>query len=138
MASHCGKRRSAEVEKARQKHLRWCSKVKRKREIWQALRQAQRKSGCTTTTIRTVAVALAPFLEEDETSSEDEPPSQRKVADSEIMVAAEAIKLTLHGCVQCNEFVFGPKELYLRRCPKCLYPRFNERNQPYEVCNYSC
>ena len=108
--------------------------MKKKRKIWQALRQALRKSGCTTTTLIIVEKALRPFLEDEKNSSEDdELPNQQKVADSEIMEAAEALKITLHGCVKCNDYVFVCPTNYMTRCPKCRHPRFNAQNQPNEV-----
>ena len=129
MASHSRKR----VRESHKKHSKWCGKVIQRRKLWRALRQAQRKSGCTTTTIKAVAKAVAPLLENAmESSSDEEPaPSQHKF-DSEIMAAAEAEKLELHGCVDCNDYVFVPKSVRMR-CPKCRHPRFNAVGKPNEV-----
>ena len=134
MASQLPRKRRS-VCRSCKKHKKWCEKVLKRRKLWQVLRQAQRTSGCTTTTITTVAKAVAPLLDNgsDSDSDEDEPASsQHRVADSEIMEAAEAVKLTLHGCIGCNNYVFVPRSARVS-CPKCGHDRFNAKNKPNEV-----
>ena len=133
MASHSRKRRRPCGHC--KKHLKWCAKQRKTRKLWQALRQAQRQSGCTTSTITAVAKVVAPLIENESDSDEDEQATrQHKVADSEIMeeAEAEAVKLILHGCIGCNNYVFVPRSKR-KRCPKCLHNRFNAENKPNEV-----
>ena len=125
------RRREAAVQEAWRRHERWIAKQTKRKKIWHCLRQAQRKAGCTTLTLRTVAQSLAPFLE-DEASSSDEPASLDRVADAELLEAAEAYKLYLHGCVGCNDFVYG-SECHRRDCPKCGHSRCNGVGKPNEV-----
>lgn len=130
------RRREEELKESRRRHERWIAKIVKRKKIWHALRQAQRKAGCTTTTLRTVAQSLAPFLE-DEASSSDEPLSLDRVADAELLEAAEAYKLYLHGCVGCNDFVYGPR-CHRHCCPKCGHSRYDGVGKPNEVWNYCC
>lgn len=93
--------------------------------VWRKLREAQRKCGCTTSTLKTVMKAVEPFCGSGiggGTNANDE----------QLFEDGDAVVLCLHGCVKCNEFVFGPTNNMLR-CPKCRHPRFNRAKKPNEV-----
>ena len=53
-------------------------------------------------------------------------------SDVQLCEATETIVLQWHGCVRCNDYVFGAENAMLR-CPKCGHPRFNQKKQPNEV-----
>ena len=44
-------------------------------------------------------------------------------------------KRALHGCVGCDDHVFGPF-VRARTCPKCGHPRYSDSGKPNEVCWY--
>ena len=92
--------------------------------VWRKLREAQRKCGCTTSTLKEVMKAVEPFCGEgiggiyakDEFFFEDN----------------DAVVVCLHGCVKCNKFVFSPENNMIR-CPKCQHPRFDQKKKANEV-----
>ena len=90
--------------------------------LWQALRSAQRQSGCTTKTLLAIQKAL------------DSSASIKKgnKADKTLLQNANAVVLQLHGCVSCDDYVFKPSDLAIR-CPRCGHPRFNSDKKPNEV-----
>lgn len=94
--------------------------------VWHKLREAQRKCGCTTSTLKEVLKAVEPFCGSvfiGGTNANDE----------QFFEAADAVVLCLHGCVKCNQYVFEPTNNMIR-CPKCRHPRFNQKKKPNEVC----
>lgn len=91
--------------------------------VWQSLREAQRKCGCTTNTLQTVYKAVQPFLKRRYT---------KRKRDLDLRKKANAVVLQLHGCVRCHDYVYAP-DVYLVNCPKCGHPRFNNKKKPNEV-----
>ena len=94
-----------------------------KQQLWTALRQAQRRCGCNTKTVKTLFQVMQPFCQDDAGTS---------ATDAAMFSSANAVCLQLHGCVRCNNFVFTPENTALR-CPKCHHPRFNRKKRPNEV-----
>ena len=119
----------AETKPAKRKRLAASKRGSAKGGVWNKLREAQRKCGCNTRTLKTVLKAVQPFC-----GSEI---GGINVDDEELFEAGEAVVLQLHGCVKCNEFVFSPTNKMLR-CPKCQHPRFNQKKKPNEVCCLFC
>ena len=99
--------------------------------VWQALREAQRLCGCTKRTLLTVFEAVKPFLKKTAATSSN--------GDEDLHERGNAVVLQLHGCVNCDKFVFLPTNLSLH-CPKCGHPRFNRKKKPNEVtsCLHVC
>jgi len=108
--------------------------AKRKREppaasergssVWCKLREAQRKCGCSTNTLKAVLQAVKPFSH----------PSIVK-NDEQLFSSTNAVVLQLHGCVGCDDYVFEPTNKMIK-CPKCLHPRYNQQKKPNEVRYY--
>ena len=105
--------------------------AKRKREppaasergssVWCKLREAQRKCGCSTNTLKAVLQAVKPFCHPGIVKN-----------DEQLVCTTNAVVLQLHGCVGCDDFVFEPTNKMIR-CPKCQHPRFNQQKKPNEV-----
>jgi len=113
------RKRDAEVHKGQEK------------TVWQALREAQRQCGCTKRTLQAVFEAVKPFLKKTAATSSN--------GDEDLHERGNAVVIQLHGCVNCNKFVFLPTNLRLY-CPKCGHPRFNMKKKPNEVtsCLHVC
>ena len=94
--------------------------------VWHKLREAQRKCGCTTTTLKAVLKAVEPFCGSVFIGGIN-------ANDEQFFEAGDAVVLCLHGCVKCNQYVFEPMNNMIR-CPKCRHPRFNQKKKPNEVC----
>ena len=92
--------------------------------VWRKLREAQRKCGCTTSTLKAVLEAVEPVCGEGSGGI--------YAKDEELFEDADAVVLCLHGCVKCNDFVFSPENQMIR-CPKCRHPRFNQSKKANEV-----
>ena len=98
---------------------------KRKRDnLWEALREAQRQCGCNTKTLSTVYKQITPFLHQ--------PAVETSKKNGQTTDGNRPIVLELHGCCKCNDFVFPPTSRRLR-CPKCNHPRFNSKKKANEV-----
>ena len=109
--------------------------------LWHVLRMAQRKTGCSTSTIEVVAKHVEQWARHngmiassgDESSEDFEEEEETHIgADHNLKKNANAVVLQLHGCVGCNKHVFLPADHSLL-CPKCKHPRFNARHKPNEV-----
>ena len=96
---------------------------KRDTGVWRSLRVAQRISGCTTSTLKTVLKAVEPFCGSSNIVTAN---------DEKLFEENDAVVLQLHGCVGCDKFVFPPQNNMVR-CPKCRHPRFNQKKKPNEV-----
>ena len=95
-------------------------------KMWGLLREVQRSTGCTTTTLHQVVGALTGKV------------PTRKFArrvDRLLANSGGAQVLRLHGCVHCNAHVFLPSST-ARHCPECGGARYDDENQPNEVCIY--
>ena len=92
------------------------------------LRKVQAMTGCSTKTLDLVLQRLQPFLKGCENVSVFKMKQARAKRQSKI-------KRQLHGCVGCNNHVFGPANK-TTHCPKCTHPRYNLQGAPHEVCWY--
>ena len=101
-----------------------------KHKIGEALRNVQRKTGCTTRTLAITLQELKSFLKEE--YQQDLPHNSFRSIDNAINKKYQAIVLQLHGCVGCNNHVFIPSDK-AKRCPLCGFPRYNVKGQPNEV-----
>ena len=95
-------------------------------KIRNLLRLVQNKSGCATSTLDLVLKYLHPFLK----GCEDLKHCEMKMTN--IVKKQSLRKRQLHGCVRCNGHVFGPT-CAATQCPKCNFPRYNEKGFPNEV-----
>ena len=93
-------------------------------KLWHTLREIQRETSCSTKTIELIYErCLRPFL--------NLGPVGKKVK----QFRSTDQTLLLHGCVDCNRFVFTPDDRR-RHCPRCDHPRYDEKGKPFEVCWY--
>ena len=99
-------------------------------KLGEALRNVQRKTGCTTRTLSITLQELRSFLKEE--YQQDLPHSNFRSIDKVINAKYEVISLKLNGCVGCNKYVFIPSDK-TKRCPLCRFPRHNVKGQPNEV-----
>jgi len=92
--------------------------------LWEQLRTLQRKTFCSTSTLRSFANAACPGANIRSV--------QRRV-DKKMTERATAVVLKLHGCKWCDHYVFLPSNP-ARRCPECQGERYDDAGKPYEVC----
>jgi len=97
------------------------------KNVWERMREAQRACGCNTHTLKTLLKAVQPFCDVKISGT----------SDGDLCAKGNAVVLELHGCVNCNDFVFAPEDKQLR-CPKCEHPRFNADKKPNEVYLFFC
>ena len=90
------------------------------------MRKVQVTTNCPITTLDLILSKLQPFLKGLENVKGLKMPKVRARATSRF-------KRCLHGCVDCNDHVFGPKDLD-RSCPKCGHSRYEDKGKPNEVC----
>ena len=95
-------------------------------KIRNLLRLVQHRSGCATSTLDLVLKYLHPCLK----GCEDLKKEEMKMTN--IVKKLSLRKRQLHGCVRCNGHVFGPT-CAATQCPKCNFPRYNEKGFPNEV-----
>ena len=114
-------------------NLQKIQKHKRKRDTFQLIRHEMRKvqniTGCTTRTLNCTLQHLQPFL------IGCVHISKKKFVMKRIRARKQSTcKRLLHGCIGCNNYVFGPKEQHIR-CPLCGHDRYKGgTRQPNEVC----
>ena len=96
-------------------------------KLWQDLRTVQRKTFCSTETLRCVATAVHPTTNVRRL---------QRQCDKDLTSRAGAVSLQLHGCVWCDGFVFLPT-CRARVCPKCQGARYDDTGKPFEVCTFS-
>ena len=94
-------------------------------QIRKVMRQVQNQTGCATSTLDLCLRLLHPFLK----GVEHVDPVNMKMPRRR---PQSPLKLQLHGCVGCNNHVFGPK-CHLTHCPKCNFPRNDSEGNPNEV-----
>ena len=97
-------------------------------DVLKALRLVQNLSNCTTSTLNLVLKHLQPFLKGCEHVEQLKMGRVRARKQS-------CYKRSLHGCVGCDDHVFGPTTRD-KTCPKCGHARFNVKGKPHEVCWY--
>ena len=110
-----------------------CSRPPRKRhcrekikeQIFLQLRQVQLTTGCSTKTLDVVLERLHPFLKGLEDVAHLKMPRMRTRKKTDF-------KKQLHGCVGCNDYVFGPDNRETL-CPKCGSDRYTLDGKPREV-----
>ena len=114
------------MKKKKRKHNGSSSSDERVNEVIQALRHVQNLSNCASSTLNLVLKHLQPFLKgcEDVKGLEVGRVRTRKQS---------RFKRVLHGCVGCDDHVFGPF-VRDRTCPKCGHPRYSDSGKPNEVC----
>ena len=95
-------------------------------QVLQQMRKVQNISGCATSTLDLVLKFLQPFLKGCEEVKNFAMPRVRTRKDC-------PFKLSLHGCVECDDHVFGPRSED-QVCPKCAHPRYNDKGNPHEIC----
>lgn len=95
-------------------------------KIRKVMRRVQNKTGCATATLDLTLSLLHPFLKGCEDVANQNMKMQRRCRQS-------PLKRQLHGCIRCNDYVFGPK-CDLTQCPKCDFSRYNAEGNPNEVC----
>ena len=117
----------------------WSAKAKKRKrpaqksmleQIRVEMRIVQKMTGCATSTINAILRRLHPFLKGCENVQVDELRMREMRAKTE-----SALKRRLHGCIDCNNHVFGPSDNE-NECPKCAHPRYDEEGKPHEVCSY--
>ena len=91
-------------------------------QVLHQLRKVQNLTGCTTSTLDAVLQHLQPFLKGCEELQNLQMPRVRARK-------ACAFKLQLHGCVDCNDHVFGPHDVD-EVCPKCAHSRYDDKGNP--------
>ena len=94
-------------------------------KIRKVMRRVQNQTGCATSTLDLCLRLLHPFLK----GVEHVDPVNMKMPRRR---PQSPLKLQLHGCVGCNNHVFGPK-CHLTHCPKCNFPRNDSEGNPNEV-----
>ena len=92
------------------------------------MRRVQNLTNCSTSTLNLVLKHLQPFLRGLEKVSGLQMGRMR-------CRKLSKFKRVLHGCVGCNDHVFGPRSRD-RACPKCGQARYNDSGKPNEVCWY--
>ena len=96
--------------------------------VRKALRHVQNLSNCATSTLDLVLKHLQPFLK-----------GLEKVKGLKMRAVRSRCKSrskkTLHGCIGCNQHVFGPTSRE-RVCPQCGNARYNNAGKPNEICWY--
>ena len=95
-------------------------------ELWSTLRQVQRKTGCTTSTLKETFKRIKKLVAMDHVKGGD------RSAEREMRQESGACGIRLDGCAGCDEHVFLPSEKTIF-CPKCRHPRFNAKHKPNEV-----
>ena len=93
------------------------------------LRKVQYATGCTTSTLNKVLLALAPHLK----ANVHRFKVQR--GDNHMCAQSGATVLELNGCVGCHLHVYMPTSRRMT-CPRCRHPRFNVSHHPNEVSFY--
>ena len=93
-------------------------------DVLKALRLVQNLSNCTTSTLNLVLKHLQPFLKGCEHVEQLKMGRVRARKQS-------CYKRSLHGCVGCDDHVFGPTTRD-KTCPKCGHARFNVKGKPHE------
>ena len=131
----CGQKQrvSACSKRKRQQHSLPCDQKQRVKlcNARNALANVQRKSRCTTQTLKV-------FLEEMSEYFHEEIPVAQLLRRNDSAAERRKFKncgsfcLKLNGCVGCNEKVFHPQDK-AKRCPQCGHPRYNRSGRPNEV-----
>ena len=100
-------------------------------QICLQLRKVQGKTGCTNKTLELIAKNLLPFFKGLEHIKTFPIKSIRRARRRIVAAGNKALKVQLHGCVGCNNHVFGP-ESKLKNCPLCGVSRYLN-GKPQEV-----
>ena len=85
----------------------------------------QNLTGIATSTCNLILKHLHPFLKGCE--------KMKVLKMKQLRSKQSPIKAQLHGCVRCNNHVFGPKNLDTH-CQACGHPRYDDKGKPHEVC----
>ena len=97
-------------------------------DVCRKLRQIQEETHCTDQTCNQFIKAFGDRLSLN-------PPRKIGMHDKELHTTAGARVIHLHGCVGCNEFVWGPDDQG-KLCPKCAAARYDVKKKPNEVVYY--
>ena len=114
--------------KKKRRHCDGSSTAARVNEVLVALRTVQSRTNVATSTLNLILQVLQPFLKGLE--------NVKGLKMRKIRARSQSrFKRLLHGCVDCHDHVFGPRNKD-KVCPKCGHPRYNDAGKPNEVCWY--
>ena len=94
-------------------------------EVFAEMRKIQIDTNCPTSTLDLILSRLQPFLKGLE--------NVKDLKMQRVRARQSRFKRCLHGCVDCNDHVFGPNDLD-RSCPKCGHDRYDDKVKANEVC----
>jgi len=93
-------------------------------QILEQMLLVQNLTGCATTTCDMFLKHLQPFLKGCE--------HVKVLKMRRIRSKQSPIKRQMHGCVDCNDYVFGPENMDTH-CHKCGHARYDAKGKPHEV-----
>ena len=100
-------------------------------KICVSLRQLQRRRGCSNVLLQDLLQTMRPYLR-------CLGPRCYTAQDKQMQKESGVVCLQLHGCSNCDDFVFPPDDETMLRCPKCDAERYidAEKKTPKEMVYY--